>query len=148
MSVAAPQRPKYARLNFTDGEVIVSPRDQDLFVISAQKATEACQQAVQQDNRMAMFADELLTPLHSWCVANADRVRACYIPVATSQIQVFVVTTSRRFDFTFAEKVAEVERKFASAGWRIGVTQLPDADEDSLATFFNSDGALEVYAQG
>jgi hypothetical protein len=146
--VAAPLRRKYARLSFTDGEVVVSPRDRDIFLISAEKATEACRNAIQQDHRIKRFEDEFLTPLHEWCVANAERVRACYIPVPASMIQVFVVTNSRRFDFDFAVKVAEVERKFASEGWRIGVSQLPDADEDSLATFFNLDGALGVYAEG
>ncbi|MEO2088695.1 MAG: hypothetical protein ABGY75_04240 [Gemmataceae bacterium] len=126
----------------------MSPRDQDIFVISAEKATEACRDAIQQDRRIKRFADDLLTPLREWCVATAERVRACYIPVPTGMIQVFVVTNSRRFDFDFAVKVAEVERTFAAAGWRIGVSQLPDAEEDSLATFFNPDGALEVYAEG
>lgn len=145
-TTAAPH--KYARLSFTDGEVVVSPRDRDIFLISAEKATEACRNAVQQDRRIKQFEAELLTPLHSWCVANADRVRACYIPIPGSHIQVFVVTNSRKFDFDFAEKVALLERKFAAGGWRIGISQLPDADDDSLATFFKPDGALEVYAEG
>jgi len=139
---------KYARLSFTDGEVVVSPRDRDIFLISAEKATEACRDVVQLDRRLERFGSEFLTPLHEWCVANAGRVRACYIPVPDSHIQVFVVTNSRRFDFDFAEKVAALELRFAAAGWRIGVSQLPDADDGSLATFFNPDGALEVYADG
>jgi hypothetical protein len=142
-----PTTRKYARLSFSDGEVVVHPRDQDIFLISAEKATEACRNAVQQDQRVKRFVEELLTPLHEWCVANAERVKACYLPTPTHHIQVFVVTNSRRFDFEFAEKVALLEREFAKKGWRIGVSQLPDADDDSLATFFNPEGALEVYAQ-
>jgi len=142
---AAPR--KYARLSFTDGEIVVSPRDRDIFLINAEKATEACQNAGQMDRRIERFETELLTPLHKWCRANATLVKARYIPVPRSHIQVFVVTNSRRFDFDFAEKVAALELQFASTGWRIGVSQLPDADEGSLATFFNPEGALEVYAE-
>jgi hypothetical protein len=58
-----------------------------------------------------------------------------------------MVTRSRQFDFDFAEDVAGLELRLAKAGWRVGTFQLPDADDDSLATFFNPDGALEVYAE-
>ncbi len=51
-ATAAPPRRKYARLRFADGEVVVSPRDRDLFLISAEKATEACRNAIQQDHRI------------------------------------------------------------------------------------------------
>ncbi len=138
---------KFARLSFADGEIIVSPRDRDIFLINAEKATESCRNAVRLDRRIERFELELLTPLHDWCSANAAKVRACYIPIPGRQIQVFVVTRSQRFDFEFAEKVAELELQIASFGWRIGISQLPDADDGSLAAFFNPDGALEVYAE-
>ena len=62
-------------------------------------------------------------------------------------VQVFVLTTALRFDFDLAEAVAALEMRLAKAGWRVGVSQLPSADEESLSTFFNLEGALEVYAQ-
>jgi hypothetical protein len=139
-------RRKFARLSFSDGEVVVSPRDRDIFLISAEKATEACRNAIQLDNRIKRFEAELLTPLNAWCVENAYKVKACYLPVPRQHIQVFVVTNSRKFDFEFAEKVAALELQFATLGWRIGITQLPEAGDNSLATFFDPDGALEVYA--
>ena len=134
-------------LSFADGEVMVTPRDRDIFFISAEKATEACRDAVKTAERVSHFASEMLVPLHNWCVARADRVRACYIPVPKGQVQVFVVTGSRQYDFGLGEEVAALELKLARAGWRVGVSQLPDADPDSLETFFDPDGALEVYAQ-
>jgi hypothetical protein len=60
-------------------------------------------------------------------------------------IQVFVVTP--QFDFDLAPAVAELELALARQGWRVGLLQLPNADQESLATFFNPEGALEVYAQ-
>lgn len=137
-----------ARLSFTDGEVIVSPRDMDIFVMSAEKATEACRIFVKKGEQYERFSRDFLKPLHEWCLGNADRVQACYLAVPESHVQVFVVTNSRRFDFDFAEKVAGIELKFATAGWRISVSQLPDADEESLAAFFDPEKALQVYANG
>jgi hypothetical protein len=126
---------------------MVTPEDQDIFFISAERATEACRDAVRHDERVARFGRGFLLPLHEWCVAHAASVSACYIPLPAGHVQVFVVTTSPRFDFGLAEEVAALEMQLAKAGWRVGVSQLPAADKESLSTFFNSEGALEVYAQ-
>lgn len=135
------------RLSYRDGQVMVTPEDQDIFFISAEKATDACRQAVKTEERIAAFKERFLLPLHDWCAKHADRVAACYLPRPAGHIQAFIVTTSRRFDFQLAEEMAALERDLAKAGWRVGVTQLPDAENRSLATFFTLEGALEVYAQ-
>lgn len=135
------------RLNYRDGQVVVTPEDDDIFVISAEKATEACREAVRREDRIACFKRNLLLPLHQWCLEHADKVSACYIPLPAGHVQVFVVTTSPRFDFDLASDVADIERRLANEGWRVGVIQLPHTDELSLATFFNREGALEVHAR-
>jgi hypothetical protein len=135
------------RLSYRDGQVMVTPEDQDIFFISAEKATEACRDAVRDEQRIAGFTAKFLLPLHDWCVRHAERVAACYIPLPAGHVQVFIVTTSPRFDFELAAEVADLERQLAGAGWRVGVFQLPRADDRSLATFFNPEGALEVYAK-
>jgi hypothetical protein len=144
MPKTAPARRHFAKLGFTDGEVVVTPRDRDIFFISAKKATEACRKEMQHVERIKQFESEFLIPLHDWCIAHEDRVRACYIPVPGSHIPVFVVTNSPQFDFDLAAEVATLERKLAQSGWRVGVSQLPNADDESLATFFSNEGALEV----
>jgi hypothetical protein len=140
-------RRQYARLSFEDGEVVVTPKDRSVFLISAEKATEACRDALRREEGIERFESDFLIPLHDWCLAHADRVSACYIPLPGSHIQVFVVTNSRRFDLDLGVEMAELELNLARRGWRVGVSQLPETDDESLATFFNSDGALEVYAQ-
>lgn len=62
-------------------------------------------------------------------------------------LQAFIVTSSPRFDFALADEIAALEMQLANAGWRVGVAQLPKAEDRSLATFFNPEWALEVYAQ-
>ena len=135
-----------ARLSFEDGEVVVTPKDYDVFLINAEKAAEACREAIRLDERISRFKSDLIVPLHEWCIARKDEVQACYIPIAGVHIQVFIVTKSKKFDFDLAEEMAALELGLARAGWRIGVLQLPDAGPESLATFFDSDGALQVYA--
>ncbi len=141
-------RREFVRLNFTSGEVIVSTRDMDVFVISAAKAVEACQVEVKKDEYVERFSSQFLAPLHEWCLINADKIRGCYLAVPSDHVPVFVVTNSRRFDFEFAEKVAAIELQLAQAGWQVNVLQLPDADDESLATFIDLEKALQVYANG
>ncbi len=140
-------RKEPVRLSYQDGQVMVTPEDQDVFFISAEKATEACRDAVRMDERITVFKEKFLLPLHAWCVQRADRVAACYLPRPAGHLQAFIVTTSPRFDFKVAEEIAALERELAKAGWRVGVSQLPKAEDRSLATFFTLEGALEVYAQ-
>lgn len=140
-------RKEPVRLSYQDGQIMVTPEDQDIFFISAEKATEACREAVKTDERIASFKARFLLPLHQWCENHADRVAACYLPLPTGHIQAFVVTKLTRFDFELSEEIADLERALAKAGWRVGVFQLPKVDDRSLATFFNPEGALEVYAQ-
>ena len=146
MMAEVPTRRSPVRLTFKDGEVMVTPKDRDIFFISAETATEACRDAVRHGERFKRFESEFLAVLHDWCLQNQEKVRACYIPRPGVNIPVFIVTTSPEFDFDLAGEIAALELKLVSTGWRVGLSQLPDADDQSLATFFNPDGALEVYA--
>jgi hypothetical protein len=147
MAKAKVTRRPFARLSFEDGEVVVTPKDRSIFLISAEKATEACRSAVQLSERIERFETEVLVPLHDWCVAHEDRVMACYIPLPGNHLQVFIATNSPTFDFDLAAEVASLELTIARSGWRVSVSQLPQADEETLATFFSPEGALQVYAQ-
>lgn len=141
------KRRQVARLSFEDGEVVVTPKDRDIFLISAEKATEACHEIVQREKRIELFESEFLIPLFQWCVERSERIRACYVPFPESHIQVFVVTDAPQFDFELAEEIAALERNLAQKGWRVGVYQLPNTDDETLATFCNPEGALQVYAK-
>jgi hypothetical protein len=147
MAQAHATRRPFARLTFEDGEVVVTPKDRSVFLISAEKATEACRDVVRLEERIERFESEFLVPLHDWCLAHEDRVRACYVPMPGSHIQVFVVTVSPAFDYDLAAELAALELKLARRGWRVGVSQLPYADDESPTMFFNPEGALAIHAQ-
>lgn len=138
---------KYTRLSFEDGQVLVDPKDENRFFLSAEKAIEACKQAVRTDARIQGYKSEFLTPLHEWCLEHASHVRACYITVSANCLQVFVVTHDKKFDFDFAKKVSALELKFAEK-WEISIMQLPNSEAESLAAFINKSSAWEIYADG
>jgi hypothetical protein len=143
--VRAPR--KLVRLNFTDGDVLVTSRDMDLFVISAERATAACREAARAGEQIERFQEKFLLPLHRWYAARADKVAGCYVPRPSGFIRVFIVTNSRRYDFELGKEVAALERELFHAGWRVGVMQLPATEDSPFGGFFDPEGALEVYAQ-
>lgn len=135
-----------ARLSFDGDEVVVMPKDYDLFFLCAEKATELYRKPIGRDERISRFASDLLVPLREWCLVRKDLIESCHLPIPGIHIQVFIVTKSRKFDFDLADEMAALELGLARAGWRIGVMQLPAAPPESLAAFFDADGALQVYA--
>ena len=50
--------------------MIVSPRDMDIFVMSAEKAIEACRGEVKKGEHLNRFTTNFLTPLHEWCLVS------------------------------------------------------------------------------
>src|SRR5438132_12923084 len=93
------------RLSYRNGQVMVTPEDQDIFFLSAEKATEACRDAVKAEERIAGFKAKFLLPLHDWCARHADRVAACYLPRPAAPIRASIVTNSSRFDFQLADEI-------------------------------------------
>lgn len=74
-------------------------------------------------------------------------VNSCYIPVPVGHVQVFVVGASPKYDFDLGRELAALERQLAADEWRVNVLQLPASAAEDFQTFFNIDGALEVYTQ-
>src|SRR5688500_17131945 len=88
------------RLNFRDGQIMVTAKDQDIFFISAEKATDACRAAIKNEERVQRFTDEFLLPLARWCQAEALRISACYVvPPESAVLPIYVIGASERYDF-------------------------------------------------
>ncbi|VTT98945.1 Marine sediment metagenome DNA, contig: S01H1_S18100 OS=marine sediment metagenome GN=S01H1_50976 PE=4 SV=1 [Gemmataceae bacterium] len=145
----AANKPDVILLNYSSaGDVTVEPQDEDRFVISAQKAVEACQQHQRGEHAIKAFKQKFLKPLRSWCESHASKVRACYVPPpAGGFLEVYVLGRTRKYDFDLGREVSKFELKLSDGGWRVSVMQIPECPDESLRTHFNPDGAIEVYAQ-
>lgn len=135
------------RLSHTDDRVVVEPEDEDRFVITAQSAVKACKDQQEKETAIRMFKEKFLRPLISWCEARTERVVACYIPPPISYLQVFMVGASEKYDFELGQELSKLELELAESGWRVNVLQLPTTATEDLSTFFNTEGAIEVYAE-
>jgi hypothetical protein len=136
------------RLSYSDGNVLVTSKDADRFVMTAQKAVEACQDANRHAQAVYYFKTEFLRPLHAWCL-NQPQVLACYVQIpASPHLSVFVISRSERYDFDLAQKISNLELKLADSGWSLHILQIPlSAGEETWQTFFDTKESIQVYAQ-
>ena len=147
MTTTERARRQIIRLSHTNGNVVVEPEDEDRFVMTAQSAVQACQDTHRHEEAIRTFKKEILQPLIEWCDSHSSQVQACYIPVPVGHIEVFMVGRSSAYDFDLGRALSELELRIAETGWRVNVLQLPAAASEDIQTYFNTEGALEVYAQ-
>jgi hypothetical protein len=148
MAKADQSKSQIIRLSHADGHVSVEPEDEDRFVITAQSAVKTCQASHPREEAIKTFKQEFVNPLFDWCKTHIGRIQACYIPVPGTQIQVFVVGISPKYDFDLGKELAALELQLFDAGWQtVSILQIPKSSVEELQTFFNTRGAIEVYAQ-
>ena len=138
-----------ARLSFKDGEVLVTPNDQDIFLINAVRAVEACQRAIKNEERVSRFKSELLIPLSDWCVQNAGQIKACYIAPLfdCAVLQVYVVASQEEYDFDLTKRLSDLSYKFFENEWAVHASQISACSDDELSAIFNPDTALRIYPE-
>ena len=140
------QELKPIQLRWGDGQVVVTPEDQDRFVREAKWAVAACQGLLQLETFVKKLQEELLTAVHKWCERNAGRVLACYIPFASPQvIQVFVIGNGAALDFQLCELTSELESSLEQEGWSTDIVQLPNSSPEMLLSFFDPSRSIQVY---
>jgi hypothetical protein len=140
--------PEPVRLSYADGKVIVTPDDQDRFMLSARKAIEACKNAVRLEEEFANFKNNLILPLKAWCERHAAKVSACYLGTPNHRaIPAYVVGGTERYDFELTDELVTLADELESNGWCVHVSQVPRGGPESLAALFDVGSALQVYSR-
>ena len=135
-----------ARLSFQDGEVLVTPKDQDLYFINAEKATEACREVIKNEERVTRFKNDFLIPLQEWCLEHKDRVSRCYVAAPESAIlPIYVIGVGESYDFDLTSLLSQLAFWFEDRGWSVHASQITKCEDDVLRGFFNLEHALQVY---
>lgn len=140
------------QLDWNDGErqVVVSPEDEDRFMMTCQDAAEACRQgreAMQWGNTFRKVLSFIREDLDS----SIDRVRSCYVGPADGHLACFVIAKSSSFDFELAEVLADLEREITTAFPEftyIRVQQIPQStDIELLNTFFDPGKTIQIHGK-
>jgi len=140
---------KPLQLHWNSGKVLVTPQDNDRFVVEAKMAIASCQGVVAFDRFWQQFQEDFLTRLYKWCEQYQSQVRACYVPFPTgADIPVFVIGSSERFDFNLNDHISDLELELDQVGWRADIVQLPLASPETFSSFFKLSGSIQVYGDG
>jgi hypothetical protein len=140
------ERRPAVKLSFSDGQVMVTAKDQDIFFISASKAIQACRDKINTDERVARFSEEFLAPLGAWCVEHKESISACYLPQPESAVlTVYVIGATEVYDFGLTDELSKLSFWFERKGWAVHLSQIPRCDLEQLSGYFNLDLALQVY---
>jgi hypothetical protein len=135
------------QLRFDGGKVVVTPEDQDRFVLAADTAVEACQLMNAGLQLRQRFADEFLARVFQWCQQFADRVSACYVAMRDGTLTVFVIVSREEYDFGLDDPLSDLEAEMEEKGWSSDFIQLPNGDADSRRAFFEEEKSIEIYAK-
>lgn len=130
------------------GQITVESEDEDRFVTTVQQAVKACTLQQNRERVIQTFKETLLKPIHDWCREHAPQVDRAYVVPQGNHLELFTIGKSKRYDFEFGDQLADLGLRLFQDGWRVVVTQLPASEADGLGTYFNPDGAIEVYADG
>ena len=146
LALSSPLEPVH--LHFAEGKVLITPDDAKRFRIAVSRAVNALQREEDVDEYRMRFQDEYLPRLHSWCLANHEAVRGCYLGLPTPHgLTVFVVGRSKRFDFVLGSKISEFALELEDDGWSSNIIQITHGEPEELMTYFDPESSLEVYAQ-
>jgi hypothetical protein len=135
-------------LHFDDGQVFVTPKDYDQFLIEARPAIEALRHACDAEVWVKNFFEDYIPVLHRWCLTRADKIKSCYVSLPVGRpLKVFVVTKNS-YSQQIGEEIAKLELEMEDKNWSSDIMQIPaTGDEDELQTFFKAEGSIQVYAE-
>lgn len=138
------------QLNWNDGErqVVVSPEDEDRFVVTCQDAAEACLQS-REVLKWSHTFQKVLSFIRNDLDQSIERVMSCFVGPADGHLACFVIAKSSSFDFELAEVLADLEREIATAFpdfTYIRVQQIPrSTDTEILNTFFDPGKTIQIH---
>ena len=127
------------------GNVIVTPRDQDRFVIKVQRAIELLQQASQAEKFQRQF-NLLLRVLAEWLRGRTDIERA-YLTHRDGALAFVVVRKSVQYDDDFEDQISAVDFLIANDPdldlIKMDAIGLPMASESAVSSFLDPGFVLQ-----
>jgi hypothetical protein len=145
------EKPGVVRLNWTqeDGVVIVTPHDEDRFLIKLGRAIQALQRADEAEKFRDQF-DLLLRLLAEWLTDRND-VADAYLTLRDGRFSFVVVRKDAKCDDAFEDELSELDQRLAKDVdldlIKLDAISLPSVSEEARTSFLDPDFTLQ-YAHG
>lgn len=134
--------------------VVVSPENQDRFVMTAQVAAAACQEAQDTKTKQREWSEyftNFLNAVRYWIDTSETRVRVSRVVVAPSEgcLNVALLTKSAHYLFEIEDNLTDLEMQLFSKYPRclLRVIQIPENEEVSRDAFFSVANSIQVYGE-
>ncbi len=113
---APTQKIEPLRLHHADRDrlILVTPENEDRFVLTCEKAIEGCKLS-ESRNLVRSDVAKLIERCRTWGHENGDLVRTIYVGPHEARMAVFVVPKTEHFDFELAERVAVLSHELSRA---------------------------------
>jgi hypothetical protein len=135
-------------LHFSAGQVLITPRDHDRFVMAARGAVETLQKQAAIAEWLEKFEDEYLPLLFGWCEEHKHQITSCYLGAPSPHgLTVFVVGASGGYNFELGEAISHLGLQLEQEGWSSNILQIVAEEDEDLLTYFDPEISLQVYAQ-
>ena len=138
------------RWDMKDGLVVVTPEDQDRFVIKLRRAIEMLQQGDHADKFSHQFS-LLLRLLAEWLTDRSDIERA-FLTYRDGSLSFVVVRSLCKYDDDFEDALSDLDFDIASDAdlnlIKMDAIALPPASETALRSFLDPEFTFEYVAHG
>jgi len=140
MATVASQ-PVQLRWSLADDKVVVTPEDQDRFVIRLNRAIEILQQAHHAEEFKKQF-DLLVRLLAEW-VNHTSGVKQAFLAPREGALAFVVVRDACEYNDDFEDNLSELDYRLANdedlSRIRMHAIALPPVSEDALSSFLAPD---------
>lgn len=121
-----------------DSVVMVTPEDEDRFLLNMESAILGCALA-DQWNRSKEQYRQLLHRLHEWTTEHVASVRQAYVAMRDSGPLFLVVQKGRRFNSGLQDELTRLDLEIASEVdfdlIRMSTLLLPESDDEAVRSF-------------
>ena len=130
-----------------DGKVVVTPADQDRFVLTVQQAADACSAAQQSVKFSYQFRESLLPKLAEWLGEHDAQIHKAFLAYSEGGLLFVVVRREVAFDGEFTDALTALDVAIARAPGldlvKLDVLALPRVSDEGAKSYLDPDGAME-----
>ena len=130
-----------------DRQVVVSPADEDRYVLTVQEAIDACRAYAPADRaRVQKSFHSLLNDLGAWVNKRGSAIARAHVTIRDRGFLFLVVTRRSDYNDDFEDELTDLDVRIARDpkydGVRLSVLAVPNCRASEYETFINSEFAL------
>lgn len=145
----SPRSVSYLRYEDRNGSVVVTPEDNDRFMITVEAAIRACQAYHQQAVFQLQFK-QTLQKLGEWLRAHQQDVGEAYVTVRDAGLLFLVVRRQAEYDSQFEDDLTDLDMQIAQDTElnliRLSVFAIPPCSHEGVNSFLLKDYLVYKHA--